>query len=63
MYSWYEVSIKGWKTAIRAKNEDEAKQLWCNFNGYLSELPDMTVQQIDDGDDNNAPAGYTSIIW
>lgn len=63
MYSWYEVSLKGFRTAIRAQSAEEAKRLWCNFNGYLSELPDMTVRQIDDGDSNNAPAGYTSIIW
>lgn len=60
MYSWYEVSWKGGRTAVRAKSAEDAKRLWCNFNGYLHELPNMQVHRICDGD--KEPDGYYNVI-
>ena len=61
MYSWYEVSWNGSREAVKAKSAEDAKRLWCNFNGFLSELPNMTVRRICNGD--TEPTGYYYIIW
>lgn len=67
MYSWYEVSRKGYRTAVRAKTAEDAKRDWCNIHGYLHEPPDIQVRRIDSNPESTAtdaaPAGYTSIIW
>lgn len=60
MYSWYEVSWNGSRELVRAKSAEQAKKRWCNFNGYLSELPGMQAEKI--SDDEEPPAGYYYII-
>ena len=45
MYKWYLVNFNGGKTAVKAKTEQEAINLYNNSCGYLATLPGTTATE------------------
>ena len=46
MYRWFKVSLNGGRTAVWAKNAEEALNLHAAYNGQLSIFPGTTVTEI-----------------